>query len=99
MDKEALKNAVEIRKADFHEILQMISDDLNKGQRQKLLKNEKIKEAFEVFDHESNNTVDVREVRTIIRSLGCCPSEGELHDLIAEVSRLRNFHTWLIEME
>ncbi|XP_014635084.1 PREDICTED: EF-hand calcium-binding domain-containing protein 2 [Ceratotherium simum simum] len=45
----------------------------------------KIKEAFEVFDHESNNTVDVREIGTIIRSLGCCPSEGELQDLIAEV--------------
>ncbi|XP_066886850.1 dynein regulatory complex protein 8 isoform X1 [Kogia breviceps] len=26
-----------------------------------------------------------REIGTIIRSLGCCPSEGELHDLIAEV--------------
>uniref|UniRef100_A0ABI7WLJ7 EF-hand domain-containing protein n=1 Tax=Felis catus TaxID=9685 RepID=A0ABI7WLJ7_FELCA len=25
------------------------------------------------------------EIGTIIRSLGCCPSEGELHDLIAEV--------------
>ncbi|XP_051849414.1 dynein regulatory complex protein 8 isoform X1 [Antechinus flavipes] len=45
----------------------------------------KIKEAFEVFDHEANDTVDVREIGTIIRSLGCCPSEGELHDLIAEV--------------
>ncbi|XP_059268532.1 dynein regulatory complex protein 8 isoform X4 [Mustela nigripes] len=107
----------------------------------------KIKEAFEVFDHEANNTVDPsdagsrvlkltepqdggswapgmslwskailrsgrlildlkeatspvftwtdhiarwllvrwREIGTIIRSLGCCPSEGELHDLIAEV--------------
>ncbi|XP_011368389.1 EF-hand calcium-binding domain-containing protein 2 [Pteropus vampyrus] len=45
----------------------------------------KIKEAFEVFDHESNNTVDVREIGTIVRSLGCCPNEGELHDLIAEV--------------
>ncbi|XP_008983948.1 dynein regulatory complex protein 8 isoform X1 [Callithrix jacchus] len=45
----------------------------------------KIKGAFEVFDHESNNTVDVREIGTIIRSLGCCPSEGELHDLIAEI--------------
>ncbi|KAG3289715.1 EF-hand calcium-binding domain-containing protein 2-like [Ictidomys tridecemlineatus] len=44
----------------------------------------KNKEAFEVFDHESNNTVDVREIGTIIRSLGCCPSEGELHDLLAE---------------
>ncbi|XP_012666204.1 EF-hand calcium-binding domain-containing protein 2 [Otolemur garnettii] len=45
----------------------------------------KIKDAFEVFDHETNNTVDVREIGTIIRSLGCCPSEGELQDLIAEV--------------
>ncbi|XP_042557180.1 dynein regulatory complex protein 8 [Dipodomys spectabilis] len=45
----------------------------------------KIKEAFEVFDHELNNMVDVREIGTIIRSLGCCPSEGELQDLIAEV--------------
>uniref|UniRef100_A0A8C6RCR9 EF-hand calcium binding domain 2 n=1 Tax=Nannospalax galili TaxID=1026970 RepID=A0A8C6RCR9_NANGA len=44
----------------------------------------KIKEAFEVFDHESNNTVDVREIGTIIRSLGCCPSEGELHIFISE---------------
>ncbi|XP_010640992.2 dynein regulatory complex protein 8 isoform X1 [Fukomys damarensis] len=45
----------------------------------------RIKEAFEVFDHESNNTVDVREIGTIVRSLGCCPSEGELHNLLAEV--------------
>ncbi|XP_055464775.1 dynein regulatory complex protein 8 isoform X2 [Psammomys obesus] len=45
----------------------------------------KIKEAFEVFDHDMNNTVDVREVGTIIRSLGCSPTEGELHDFIAEI--------------
>ncbi|XP_055988992.1 dynein regulatory complex protein 8 [Sorex fumeus] len=45
----------------------------------------KIKEAFEVFDHEENGTVDVREIGTIVRSLGCCPSEGELQDLLAEV--------------
>ncbi|XP_039766857.1 dynein regulatory complex protein 8-like [Ornithorhynchus anatinus] len=45
----------------------------------------KIKDAFEVFDHETNNTVDVGEIGKIIRSLGRCPSEEELHDLIAEV--------------
>ncbi|XP_072266547.1 dynein regulatory complex protein 8 [Pyxicephalus adspersus] len=45
----------------------------------------KITEAFEVFDHENNKTVDVREIGTIIRSLGCCPTEGELHDILAEV--------------
>ncbi|XP_063775835.1 dynein regulatory complex protein 8 isoform X2 [Pseudophryne corroboree] len=26
-----------------------------------------------------------REIGTIIRSLGCCPTEGELHDMLAEV--------------
>lgn len=36
----------------------------------------KITEAFEIFDHEANKTVDVREIGTIVRSLGCCPSEG-----------------------
>ncbi|XP_059841544.1 dynein regulatory complex protein 8 isoform X1 [Hypanus sabinus] len=45
----------------------------------------KVKDAFAVFDHEDNNTVDVREIGTIIRSLGCCPSEEELHEIIAEV--------------
>ncbi|KAI7805006.1 putative EF-hand calcium-binding domain-containing protein 2 [Triplophysa rosa] len=45
----------------------------------------KISNAFDVFDHESNKTVDVREIGTIIRSLGCYPSEAELHDIIAEL--------------
>ena len=45
----------------------------------------KITEAFDIFDHESNKTVDVREIGTIVRSLGCCPSEAEIHDMLAEV--------------
>ncbi|XP_066500940.1 dynein regulatory complex protein 8 isoform X1 [Hoplias malabaricus] len=45
----------------------------------------RITSAFEVFDHECNHTVDVREVGTIIRSLGCFPTEAELHDVIAEI--------------
>ncbi|KAH3853176.1 dynein regulatory complex protein 8-like [Dreissena polymorpha] len=45
----------------------------------------KITEAFDLFDHESNKTVDVREVGTIIRSLGCVPSEAELHDMLHEI--------------
>ncbi|XP_037678422.1 dynein regulatory complex protein 8 isoform X2 [Choloepus didactylus] len=32
-----------------------------------------------------NRIIQWIEIGTIIRSLGCCPSEGELHDLIAEV--------------
>ncbi|MBN3296416.1 DRC8 protein, partial [Amia calva] len=46
---------------------------------------EKIRDAFDVFDQEFNKTVDVREVGTIIRSLGCFPTEGELHDIIREI--------------
>ncbi|ELT88829.1 hypothetical protein CAPTEDRAFT_195790 [Capitella teleta] len=45
----------------------------------------KVSDAFDIFDHESNKTVDVREVGTIVRSLGCCPSEAELHDMLAEI--------------
>lgn len=71
-----------------------------------------ISDAFDIFDHESNKTVDVRyqtslnivndfapgrfsnlhfafrEVGTIVRSLKCCPTEGELHDILAEVIKL-----------
>ncbi|XP_042340527.1 dynein regulatory complex protein 8 [Plectropomus leopardus] len=45
----------------------------------------KIKAAFEAFDYESNNTVDVGEIGTIIYSLGCFPTQADLRDLIAEV--------------
>ncbi|KAJ8308857.1 hypothetical protein KUTeg_013731 [Tegillarca granosa] len=45
----------------------------------------RITDAFDIFDNENNKTVDVREVGTIIRSLGCCPSEAELHDMLSEI--------------
>jgi len=44
-----------------------------------------VTEAFLVFDLERNETVDVREVGTIIRSLGCYPSESELQHLVSEM--------------
>ncbi|XP_078504928.1 dynein regulatory complex protein 8 [Lissotriton helveticus] len=61
--------------ADDKDVAEAMVADLHK----------KITEAFDVFDHETNKTVDVREIGTIVRSLGCCPTEGELHDLLAEV--------------
>ncbi|KAM6081293.1 dynein regulatory complex protein 8 isoform 2-T2 [Chlamydotis macqueenii] len=45
----------------------------------------KIIEAFEVFDHEYNKTVDAREIGSIVRSLGCFPTEAELHELLVKV--------------
>lgn len=49
ISKEQLQKNVDTRCTDFHDILQEISDTLNKGQRKKLLKNEKIKKAFDFF--------------------------------------------------
>ncbi|XP_077283767.1 dynein regulatory complex protein 8 [Arctopsyche grandis] len=42
----------------------------------------KIADAFEVFDHSGKQTVDVREIGTILRSLGCCPSEAEIQEVL-----------------
>ncbi|CAB3247081.1 unnamed protein product [Arctia plantaginis] len=42
----------------------------------------KIAEAFEVFDHSGKQVVDVREIGTILRSLGCCPTEAEIQEVI-----------------
>jgi len=44
----------------------------------------KIAAAFRVFDHENNNTIDAREFGTVIRSLGCCPSEAEIKEMLIE---------------
>ncbi|NXF71832.1 DRC8 protein, partial [Sclerurus mexicanus] len=46
----------------------------------------KITEAFEVFDRESNKTVDARDIGCVVRSLGCFPSESELNELLAKLA-------------
>ncbi|XP_015713168.1 dynein regulatory complex protein 8 isoform X2 [Coturnix japonica] len=45
----------------------------------------KIREAFQMFDREGNETMDVREIGALVRSLGCFPTEAELRKLLAEV--------------
>lgn len=44
----------------------------------------RITDAFLVFDTQENKQVDVRELGTVIRSLGCCPTESEVNEIIAE---------------
>ncbi|KAJ3592965.1 hypothetical protein NHX12_005303 [Muraenolepis orangiensis] len=51
----------------------------------------RINDAFQVFDHDLNNTVDVREMGAIVRSLGCFPTEAELLDIIDEVEEPTGF--------
>ncbi|XP_045462046.1 dynein regulatory complex protein 8-like [Harmonia axyridis] len=42
----------------------------------------RIADAFLIFDHAGNKTVDAREISTIVRSLGCCPTEAEIQEII-----------------
>ena len=44
-----------------------------------------IKNAFSLFDKDSKGVCDVREVGTVVRHLGICPTEIELRDMITEV--------------
>jgi hypothetical protein len=49
MRKQELTAAVDATMADFKVILETIYAELNHGQQKKLVKNEKIKEAFDRF--------------------------------------------------
>ncbi|KAL1530828.1 hypothetical protein AB1Y20_001724 [Prymnesium parvum] len=44
-----------------------------------------IKEGFSLFDRDNKGVCDVREIGTIVRHLGICPTEIELHDMITEI--------------
>lgn len=45
----------------------------------------RVADVFEVFDHANNKTVDVREIATIVRALGCCPTEAEVQEIILAI--------------
>ncbi|XP_033214006.1 dynein regulatory complex protein 8-like, partial [Belonocnema kinseyi] len=47
-------------------------------------------DAFEVFDNARSHEVDVRELGTIIRSLGCVITEAELQEIQVEVEDVEN---------
>ncbi|EDW74546.1 uncharacterized protein Dwil_GK19414 [Drosophila willistoni] len=44
-----------------------------------------ITEAFRILQKDSEGSVTTRELATVMRSLGCHPSEGELQSMINEV--------------
>jgi Ca2+-binding EF-hand superfamily protein len=43
----------------------------------------KIADAFLIFDHHGQKTVDIREIGSILRFLGFVPSESEVSEVIA----------------
>merc|ERR1719440_718700 len=44
-----------------------------------------IKDGFALFDRDGKGVCDVREIGTIVRHIGICPTEIELRDLITEI--------------
>ncbi|VDO03792.1 unnamed protein product [Rodentolepis nana] len=46
---------------------------------------DKVFKAFDLFDQDGNKTVNDRDIGTILRSLGLCPSEAELKDFISQI--------------
>ncbi|XP_063430894.1 uncharacterized protein LOC134712857 [Mytilus trossulus] len=46
---------------------------------------QEFKEAFNLFDKDGDGTISCTELGTVMRSLGCNPTEGELKDMIKEV--------------
>ncbi|XP_043490254.1 dynein regulatory complex protein 8-like isoform X2 [Polistes fuscatus] len=47
-------------------------------------------EAFDVFDNARNNEVDVRDLGTIIRALGCVITEAELQEIQVQIEDVEN---------
>ncbi|XP_065213895.1 dynein regulatory complex protein 8-like isoform X2 [Planococcus citri] len=45
----------------------------------------RIVEVFEVFDYTGNKTIDVREIPTVLCSLGCVPSKNEINEIIKNI--------------
>ncbi|KAB0792059.1 hypothetical protein PPYR_14020 [Photinus pyralis] len=45
----------------------------------------RIADVFEAFDHSGNKTIDIREVGTVVRALGCCPSEAEIQEILLAI--------------
>ncbi|CAO1424669.1 unnamed protein product [Diamesa hyperborea] len=59
---------------EYYDIPVNITNDLER----------KIADAFLIFDHHGQKTVDIREIGSILRFLGCVPSEAEVSEVIAE---------------
>lgn len=48
---------------------------------------EQIREAFSVFDKDNDGFITLKELGTVMRSLGQNPTESELHELIREYDK------------
>lgn len=45
------------------------------------------KEAFSLFDTDGDNFISTRDVGTVMRSVGCSPTEAEVGDIVSRVDK------------
>ena len=55
MKKSDLSRAIESRKMTTKEALQLLWDNVNKGQKNKILKNQEVKDMFDLYQVEYDN--------------------------------------------
>lgn len=55
MNKNELKKAIDNRKLTTKEALQLLWDNVNKGQKNKILKNQEVKDMFDLYQVEYDN--------------------------------------------
>ena len=62
-----------------------MGDDRDREAARKTEVQKMIKDAFSLFDKDAKGVCDVREIGTIVRHLGICPTEIELREMITEI--------------
>lgn len=55
MNRNELKKVIEIKKLTTKEALQLLWDNVNKGQKKKILKNQEVKDMFDLYQVEYDN--------------------------------------------
>ncbi|ESN99631.1 hypothetical protein HELRODRAFT_176802 [Helobdella robusta] len=64
----------------------VITDRINETSEIKVFEIKKrISDAYKIFTPESSESVSIKEIGTLVRSLGCYPSEADLHEIFREV--------------
>ncbi|XP_025830509.1 dynein regulatory complex protein 8-like isoform X2 [Agrilus planipennis] len=50
----------------------------------------RIADVFELFDHTGTKKVDIRDIATVLRGLGCCPTEAEIQEVMVAIEDPKN---------
>ena len=69
---------------DFPNMMNIFKEDPNKEKREKEEQRRilEITEAFNLFDKDCDGNIDIRELATVMRTLGYNPNKEELDDII-----------------